>query len=91
MEEISTIGLDLAKHVFQAHGRAHAATPAHLRRQRRRALGQAQGGPARLLAGTHARAQPPMLVIVALANKNARVAWALITKGGIYRAPAAAA
>src|SRR3954471_24515527 len=35
--------------------------------------------------------KPPMLVIVALANKNARVAWALITKGGIYRAPAVAA
>jgi transposase len=34
--------------------------------------------------------KPPMLVIVALANKNARVAWALIAKGGIYRAPAAA-
>jgi transposase len=32
--------------------------------------------------------KPPMLVIVALANKNARVAWALIAKGGIYRAPA---
>jgi transposase len=27
--------------------------------------------------------KPPMLVIVALANKNARVIWALITKGGI--------
>ena len=26
--------------------------------------------------------KPPMLVIVALANKNARVAWALIAKGG---------
>ena len=32
--------------------------------------------------------KPPMLVIVALANKNARVAWALLAKGGIYRAPA---
>jgi transposase len=32
--------------------------------------------------------KPPMLVIVALANKTARVAWALLTKGGIYRAPA---
>ena len=31
--------------------------------------------------------KPPMLVIVALANKNARVAWALLAKGGIYRAP----
>ena len=35
--------------------------------------------------------KPPMLVIVALANKNARIAWALITKGGIYRAPAVTA
>lgn len=35
--------------------------------------------------------KPPMLVIVALANKTARIAWALITKGEVYRAPAAAA
>ena len=35
--------------------------------------------------------KPPMLVIVALANKNARIAWALLTKGGIYRAPAVTA
>jgi len=28
-----------------------------------------------------------MLVIVALANKTARVVWALITKGEKYRAP----
>ena len=35
--------------------------------------------------------KPPMLVIVALANKNARVAWALITKGEVYQAPAVAA
>jgi len=35
--------------------------------------------------------KPPMLVIVALANKNARIAWALLTKGGTYRAPAVAA
>ena len=32
--------------------------------------------------------KPPMLVIVALANKIARIVWALITKGGVYRAPA---
>jgi hypothetical protein len=32
-----------------------------------------------------------MLVIVALANKMARVVWALLVKGGVYRAPAAAA
>ena len=35
--------------------------------------------------------KPPMLVIVALANKTARIAWALMTKGGIYRAPSVAA
>jgi transposase len=34
--------------------------------------------------------KPRMLVIVALANKMARVAWALMARGGIYRAPAAA-
>jgi hypothetical protein len=32
-----------------------------------------------------------MLVTVALANKMARIAWALIAKGGSYRAPAVAA
>lgn len=41
------------------------------------------------LARMHAR-KPPMLGIVALANKNARVAWALITKGEVYQAPAGA-
>jgi transposase len=34
--------------------------------------------------------KPKMLVIVALANKMARVVWALLVKGGVYRAPAAA-
>jgi transposase len=33
--------------------------------------------------------KPPMLVRVALANKMARIVWALMAKGGIYRAPAA--
>ena len=32
--------------------------------------------------------KPPMLVRVALANKMARVIWALMAKGGVYRAPA---
>lgn len=35
--------------------------------------------------------KPPMVVIVALANKNARIAWALLANGGVYRAPAVAA
>jgi transposase len=35
--------------------------------------------------------KPRMLVTVALANKMARVIWALLVKGGVYRAPATAA
>ena len=35
--------------------------------------------------------KPPMLVRVALANKMARVVWALLTSGEVYRAPAAVA
>jgi transposase len=33
--------------------------------------------------------KPRMLVIVALANKMARIVWALMVRGGIYRAPTA--
>jgi transposase len=35
--------------------------------------------------------KPRMLVVVALANKMARIAWALMAHGGTYRAPVAAA
>jgi len=35
--------------------------------------------------------KPRMLVIVALANKMARIAWAVQAKGGVYRAPAVVA
>jgi transposase len=35
--------------------------------------------------------KPRMLVTVALANKMARIVWALLVKGGSYRAPAVAA
>jgi transposase len=35
--------------------------------------------------------KPPMLVRVALANKMARIAWALMARGGVYKSPAAAA
>jgi transposase len=32
--------------------------------------------------------KPRMLVAVALANNNARIVWALLARGGVYRAPA---
>lgn len=35
--------------------------------------------------------KPRMLVTVALANKTARIVWALLAKGGVYRAPTEAA
>jgi transposase len=35
--------------------------------------------------------KPRMLVTVALANKTARIIWALLAKGGVYQAPATAA
>ena len=34
--------------------------------------------------------KPRMLVTVALANKTARIVWALLAKGGVYKAPAVA-
>ena len=35
--------------------------------------------------------KPKMLVIVALANKIARIVWALLAKGDVYRARVVAA
>jgi transposase len=35
--------------------------------------------------------KPRMVVMVALANKTARIIWALLAKGDVYRAPAAVA
>jgi transposase len=35
--------------------------------------------------------KPVRVVTVALANKAARVIWAIMTRGGIYRAPQPAA
>jgi transposase len=41
--------------------------------------------------GEMLKRKPPMLVRVALANKMARIVWALMVKGGVYQSPAAAA
>jgi transposase len=50
-----------------------------------------QGVSAETWLGRMLARKPRMLVIVALANKMARTAWALQAKGEIYRAPAVAA
>jgi transposase len=44
--------------------------------------------PATTWLGQMLARKPPMLVIVALANKTARIAWSLLIKGGVYQAPA---
>ena len=46
--------------------------------------------PGTWLGGLLAR-KPGMLVRVALANKMARIVWALMVRGGVYKAPATAA
>lgn len=50
-----------------------------------------KGVPAGSWLGSMLARKPPMLVMVALANKMARIAWALLSKGGVYRAPLVAA
>jgi transposase len=49
------------------------------------------GTPAGTWIGGMLARKPPMLVRVALANKMARIVWALLARGEVYRAPAAVA
>jgi transposase len=90
--EVSIIGVDLAKHVFQLHGAAAdgrlliIGASAVVRWARRPASAGRLAPKGSWLAGMLAR-QPPMLVTVALANKTARIAWALMAKGGVHQAP----
>ena len=50
----------------------------------------ASARPGTWLGGMLAK-KPPMLVRVALANKMARIVWALMARGGVYQPPAVAA
>jgi len=50
-----------------------------------------KGAPIDTWLGRMLSRKPRMLVVVALANKMARIAWALMAHGGTYRAPVAAA
>src|SRR5690242_18181849 len=49
-----------------------------------------KGVPAGSWLGRMLARKPPLLVRVALANKMARIVWALLAHGGVYRAPVAA-
>ena len=70
-------------------GRANAPAAADHRRQRGGPAGQLRGAPAGSWLAQMLARKPRMLVTVALANKMARIVWALLAKGGVYRAPVA--
>jgi transposase len=83
--QVTTIGLDIAKNVFQVHG-IDAAEKVVVRKQLRRSqvLDFFKALPP-CLVGMEAWARRPFKVVaVALANKMARIAWALLAKGGTY-------
>jgi transposase len=72
-------------------GRAHHPPPAHPGRQRRGPVGRSAWAAAGSWLARMLARKPRMLVTVALANKTARIVWALLVKGGTYKAPAVAA
>jgi len=49
-----------------------------------------KGAPAGSWLARMLERKPAKVVAVALANKNARIIWALLTQGGVYRGPATA-
>ena len=85
MGQVNTIGLDTAKQVFQAHGADEAGASAVVRQA------TLHGAPEGSWLARMLTRKPRMLVAVALANKTARIVWALLTKGEVYKAPVAVA
>ena len=119
MSEVITVGLDIAKHVFHAHGVDDRGRPIFSKRISRgklldffaaqpscmvalEACGGAHHWARQLIQASRRGApkgswleqmlarKPRMLVTVALANKMARIVWALLVKRENYKAPVAA-
>ena len=78
MQRIATIGLDTAKSVFQVHGALAVIRYAKIHGTKHRPW----------LVALLAR-RPTKVAAIALANKLARIAWVLMTRGDRYRQPAA--
>ncbi|MGY3499982.1 hypothetical protein ACVWYJ_000601 [Bradyrhizobium sp. USDA 4471] len=79
MSEVIIIGLDIAKHVFHAHGADELCS--------RHQTGRAKG----FVARTDAGSQTAHAGNRGVANKMARIVWALLVKQENYRAPVAKA
>ena len=104
MGQITTVGLDIAKSVFQVHG-VDATGEVVLKRQLTRARGNSYlrqllvvGAMAVIRYAERHGTRRPWLVqlmarrttkiaAVALANKTARMVWAIMTSGQPYREP----
>ena len=91
MNEITTIGLDLAKHVFQIHGARQSvfATAADQRCQRQSAT--LEGDQCRSMGDWTAAPPAKPSRGGALANKTARIAWAVMHRQENYQRMATAA
>src|SRR5262249_49106913 len=80
--QVSTIGLDIAKNVFQVHG---IGATAIVRYTRRKATAVS------IWANRLLERKPARLITVAVANKMAGIAWAVMVRQEAYRAAPTAA
>ena len=93
MLKVTIIGGDLAKNVFQLHGAAEDGSVVFRKKLSRLLFERFMAGHPPCIvameacAGAHHWARK-LSVAFALANKMARVVWAMLTCGEDYRAPA---